>query len=174
MFRLFVCVCIPIPCVSLGPSEVRRGHWISWDCSYRWLWAAMWKNIQWSPVSISLRSSMVVFQNEDICLFISVHSCVNARFPRCSFSSSSVMGVWAVPGFCFWDKSPQGTSSKPCIFLSRSPSTVYSARSSPAKSQDIPALYFVSFGHKINLYLSQKSIKTVVPTNFRLGGHLSS
>ena len=31
-----------IPHACVVPAEVRKGNWITWSCSYRWLVAAMW------------------------------------------------------------------------------------------------------------------------------------
>ena len=42
VYGCFVCIYICAPHACLVTLEARRGHWMSWNWSYRQLWATMW------------------------------------------------------------------------------------------------------------------------------------
>lgn len=39
MHKCFTCMYVYVLHVCLVPTEIRKGHWMPWDRSYRWLWA---------------------------------------------------------------------------------------------------------------------------------------
>ena len=73
-------VCIYIPHAFLVPMEVRRGHLISWNWSYRQLWASMWlvgikpcscrRAVKTEPSLQSLNSDVWSFQIPDFHMII--------------------------------------------------------------------------------------------------------
>lgn len=55
---------MPTMCMCLGPAEVRRGHSVPWNWSFRWLWVTMWvikPKSESSTRGVSALNSWVIF-----------------------------------------------------------------------------------------------------------------
>lgn len=72
-FHFILCVGILHACMSVHhmcavPVEGRRGHRISWNCSYKWLWTAMWElgPLQGQPVLSTSEHRKIKYDSKPI------------------------------------------------------------------------------------------------------------
>lgn len=85
----FMCLRVLLACMSLSyvclvPSEARRGHWIPWNRSSKWLWAVMWV-LRAEPRSCGRTALINIFDMD-------MHVCLWGLAPRCLWRQREPLG----------------------------------------------------------------------------------